>query len=116
MSVCGIAAMPSPIKTAIWRIMRRFWRFSRPRRRATGVAGAGQALSAVLLRARSENVWASFFSQPIQFDETWRELRYLVGTEFFPQLIFRLGYAAPVPATPRRPVDEVATLVPSEFD
>lgn len=78
--------------------------------------GAGQALSAVLLHARAENVWASFFSQPIQFDETWQELRHLVGQQFFPQLVFRLGYAAPVPATPRRPVDEVATLVPSELD
>lgn len=78
--------------------------------------GAGQALSAVLLRARSENVWASFFSQPIQFDETWRELRHLVGKEFFPQLIFRLGHATPVPATPRRPVDEIATLIPSDLD
>ncbi len=78
--------------------------------------GAGQALSAVLLHARAENVWASFFNQPIQFDDTWQELRHLVGNQFFPQLVFRLGYAAPVPATPRRPVDEVATLIPSELD
>ncbi len=75
---------------------------------------AGQALSAVLLQARAHDVWASFFSQPIQVDDAWSALRHLVGKQFFPQLIFRLGHAAPVSATPRRPVDEVATLIPSE--
>ena len=75
---------------------------------------SGQALSAVLLDARAHDVWASFFSQPIQVDKAWSALRHLVGKEFFPQLVFRLGYAAPVPATPRRPVDEVATVVPTQ--
>ncbi len=72
---------------------------------------AGQALSRVLLRARAEGVSASFFSQPIQVDEAWVQLRHALGIRNFPQLIFRLGYseptAEPAPATPRRPVNEV---------
>lgn len=72
---------------------------------------AGQALSRVLLRARAEGVWASFFSQPIQAEEAWVQLRLSLGLRNYPQLIFRLGYAEPTaesaPATPRRPVDEV---------
>lgn len=72
---------------------------------------AGRALGRVLLRARAEGVYASFFSQPIQVDEAWNQLRFIVGESQFPQLVFRLGYAEPVPATPRRPVDEVATTL-----
>ena len=70
---------------------------------------AGQALSRVLLRARAAGVSASFFSQPIQIDEAWVQLRHVLGLRTYPQLIFRLGYAGPAPATPRRPVDEVTT-------
>ena len=72
---------------------------------------AGQALSRVLLRARAAGVWASFFSQPVQVDEAWVQLRHALGIRNFPQLVFRLGYAEPTseptPATPRRPADEV---------
>lgn len=68
---------------------------------------AGQALGRVLLRARSQEVWASFFSQPIQVDEAWMGLRHIIGVHDYPQLVFRLGYAAPVAATPRRSVEEV---------
>ena len=68
---------------------------------------AGQALGRVLLRARSRDVWASFFSQPIQVDAAWTALRHIIGIHDYPQLIFRLGYAAPVGATPRRSVEEV---------
>ncbi|RYG69383.1 nitroreductase [bacterium] len=72
---------------------------------------AGQALGRVLLRARSQEVWASFFSQPIQIDDAWFGLRHLVGVHSFPQLVFRLGYAQPVGATPRRPVSEVVNSI-----
>lgn len=72
---------------------------------------AGQALSRVLLRARAEGVSASFFSQPIQVDEAWLQLRHALGIRDYPQLIFRMGYAEPTAepttATPRRLVDEV---------
>jgi hypothetical protein len=70
---------------------------------------AGGALGRVLLSARSQNVWASFFSQPIQIDEGWFQLRQITGARDFPQLVFRLGYAEPTDATPRRNVDAVTT-------
>ena len=75
---------------------------------------AGRALSRVLLRARAANVWASFFSQPVQDDNAWRELRHMIGLPHFPQLVFRLGYAAPIAATPRRSVEEVVIGINSE--
>ncbi len=74
---------------------------------------AGQALGRVLLRARADEVWASFFSQPIQVEDGWMHLRHIMGIRDFPQLVFRLGYAQPVPATPRRPIDEVTTVFAS---
>ncbi len=75
---------------------------------------AGQALGRVLLRARAADVWASFFNQPIQVDNAWLALRHVLKLHSYPQLMFRLGYAAlatePIIATPRRPVDEVTTV------
>ncbi|RYX83865.1 nitroreductase [bacterium] len=71
---------------------------------------AGQALGRVLLRARAEGVWASFFNQPVEVDEMWVRLYKIAGSHHFPQLVFRLGYAQPVPGTPRRPVEEVTNI------
>lgn len=71
---------------------------------------AGQALSRVLLRARVAEVSASFFSQPIEVDKAWIQLRHAMDLHNFPQLIFRLGYAKTsdqAPATPRRAVDDM---------
>ena len=70
---------------------------------------AGQGLARVLLCARQHNLWVSFFNQPAQVDQLWPQLRHVLGRYDFPQLILRIGYAAPVPATPRRPVSEVLT-------
>ncbi len=52
-----------------------------------------------------------FFSQPVQFDEARLLLRHVLDTSDSPQLVFRLGYAEPVPATPRRPVGDVTTTI-----
>jgi len=71
---------------------------------------AGQALGRVLLRARADGVWASFFSQTIQVDESWFQLRHMLDIYHYPQLVFRLGYAENVPATPRRSVEEVTSI------
>ena len=76
-----------------------------------GWLAAGQALARVLLCAQSQGVWASFFNQPIQVDGAWPELRRMVGIQCFPLLVFRLGYADPVGATPRRSVDEVTAII-----
>ena len=68
---------------------------------------AGQALQRVLLVATAAGVAASFMNQPLEDDE----LRTLVlnpeAGAGHPQMILRLGYGDPVPATPRRPVSAV---------
>jgi hypothetical protein len=68
---------------------------------------AGQAMARVLLRARAEEVWASFLNQPIELSATRSRLPHVIGRPGFPQLILRLGYGADVRPTPRRTVDEV---------
>lgn len=68
----------------------------------------GRALSAVLLRAESEGVAASFLNQPVEVPELRQRLGQLLGHSGFPQIVLRMGYP-PVRArgTPRRPVEEV---------
>ncbi len=68
---------------------------------------AGQALAAVLLHARSENIWASFLNQPIEVPGIRHQLKSLIDTTQSPQCILRLGYADAVRPTPRREVEEV---------
>jgi hypothetical protein len=68
----------------------------------------GQVLARILLRARAENVWASFMDQPIEVPELRLKLREALGrTAGFPQLLMRLGYGKDVRPTPRRNSDEV---------
>lgn len=68
---------------------------------------AGQALARVLLRAGAEEIWASYFNQPIQVPELRTRLREMLGLEGQPQVILRLGRGRPTPHTPRRPLEEV---------
>jgi hypothetical protein len=68
---------------------------------------AGQALARVLLRARVDDVWASFLNQPIEVDDLRPKLRDILGTTGFPQLLLRFGYGPDVKPTPRRTVDEI---------
>jgi len=67
----------------------------------------GQALARVLLRARIEDVWASFLNQPIEIAALRQNLPHTIGHAGFPQLILRLGFGPDVRPTPRRLVDEV---------
>jgi nitroreductase len=69
--------------------------------------GAGQALGWVLLRARSEGVWASYLNQPIEVPELRPRLRDTVGASGLPQLLLRLGYGPEVKPTPRRSATKV---------
>ncbi|MBM3880508.1 MAG: nitroreductase [Verrucomicrobia bacterium] len=71
---------------------------------------AGQALENVLLRARTEEVWASFLNQPIEVPELRDQLAALIGRAGCPQVLLRLGYAADASPSPRRFVREV--LIP----
>jgi len=68
---------------------------------------AGQALARVLLRARVEDVWASFLNQAIEVPDLRKRLRSDLGTKGFPQACLRLGYGEDIKPTPRRDVQEV---------
>jgi hypothetical protein len=60
----------------------------------------GQALSAVLLTARSEGVWGAFMNQPVEVAELRPHLAELIRG--LPQIVLRMGYGPDVPPTPRR--------------
>jgi nitroreductase len=68
---------------------------------------AGEALQRVLLRATVAGLYASYFQQPVEFDDLRARLGETVGGPGVPQLMLRLGYGLEVRPTPRRPVDEV---------
>jgi nitroreductase len=68
---------------------------------------AGQALARLLLVATAEGLAASFLNQPVQVPEIRQRLRRVLETGDAPQAVLRIGYAAPVPPTPRRPLSEV---------
>ncbi|MEU3911820.1 nitroreductase family protein [Streptomyces sp. NPDC029721] len=71
---------------------------------------AGQALERVLLQATADGLATSMTSQPLE----WPELRWAVRDPLesmgHVQMVLRLGYGPPGPATPRRPVTEVLEL------
>ena len=67
---------------------------------------AGQALQRVLLTATQRGIAASPLTQPLETNDAW-QVRDPVSGRGTPQLILRIGYGLPVPATPRRPVSEV---------
>ncbi|MEW6305227.1 MAG: nitroreductase [Verrucomicrobiota bacterium] len=68
---------------------------------------AGQALEHVLLRARAENVWASFLNQPVEVTEMRPEVTAVLNRTGHAQLILRLGYGPEVKPTPRRDLLDV---------
>lgn len=68
---------------------------------------AGQALARVLLRARAEDVWASFLNQPVQVPTLRSRVCDVVGRSGYPQAVFRLGFGPEVHPTPRRPLRDM---------
>ena len=68
---------------------------------------AGQALVAMLLRAVIDGVQASPMAQVV--DQPWSRRRFAseLGVVGEPQMVLRVGHAAPGPDTPRRPVDDI---------
>jgi hypothetical protein len=68
---------------------------------------AGRALARVLLQLTSSGVDASFLNQPVEVPEIRARLNASFASGRHCQAILRLGYAKPVPATPRRPVTEI---------
>ena len=75
--------------------------------KARNWVASGQALARVLLRARVEDVWASFLNQPIEVLELRTKLQSVTGHAGFPQAVLRLGFGENVKPTPRREVEEV---------
>ncbi|MGV2829961.1 Acg family FMN-binding oxidoreductase [Myxosarcina sp. GI1(2024)] len=71
----------------------------------------GEALEHLLLRARVDDVWASFFNQPIQNPQLRSRLTALFPQNGYPQIVLRLGYGKEIKPTPRRPIDEVLLTV-----
>ena len=65
----------------------------------------GEALAHLLLRARVEDVWASFFNQPIRVPHLRSRLQDLFPETGYPQILLRLGYA--IEPTPTRTINEV---------
>jgi nitroreductase len=73
---------------------------------------AGEAASAVLLTATTLGLATCPLSEPLEVSDTRTAIRAeVLGDSGYPQLIIRIGWAAtssePVPATPRRSLDEV---------
>jgi hypothetical protein len=68
---------------------------------------AGQALSGVLLRARAEDVSASFLNQVIETPETRSSLGGLIARSGFPHILLRLGFGPDVKPTPRRSLQDL---------
>jgi len=66
---------------------------------------AGQALQRVLLTATGRGISASPLTQPLETADAWLVRDPRSGSEQ-PQMILRIGYGLPVPATPRRPIAE----------
>ena len=68
---------------------------------------AGQALARVLLRARIEDVCASFLNQPIEVDPIRTKVQNVLGRPGIPQLVLRLGFGLDIKPTPRRKIEEL---------
>jgi nitroreductase len=63
---------------------------------------AGEALQRILLEATRLNYVVSIASQVAEVPSTRERLRKLLGLEFHPLLLMRIGRAAPTPASKRR--------------
>jgi hypothetical protein len=72
---------------------------------------AGEATSAVLLRATQAGLATCPLSQPLEVPSTRRLLEeQVLGGALTPQLLLRIGFAPggpPLPPTPRRPVRDM---------
>ncbi len=67
---------------------------------------AGQALQRVLLTATGLGLAASLLSQMIEVDSVRGQVEAMVGGRTHAQAVLRIGYGGPVPAAPRRTVQD----------
>ena len=77
---------------------------------------AGVALSALLLTAACAGVAAGMLDQPIEIPALRERIRHELRLPGFSQLLLRVGYAAGVTPTSRRPLSEVLTVSPPTPD
>jgi hypothetical protein len=75
----------------------------------------GEALDSMWLDATVTGLSLVPYTQPIEVPSTRQQLRTrLLAGESFPQIVVRIGWPPvsnqPVPATPRRPVDEILSI------
>ena len=83
---------------------------------------AGEATSLVLLTATASGLASCPITEPLEIPDIRASVGADVfGKEGYPQMLLRIGWAPvnadPLPATPRRPLDEVVTrLDGSSFD
>ena len=68
---------------------------------------AGEALERLWLEATRLDQVVSLFSQPVEVRTTRQRLRQELGTGIWPQVLLRVGQAAPNVATRRRSLDQV---------
>ncbi|MFI7317061.1 Acg family FMN-binding oxidoreductase [Streptomyces venezuelae] len=68
---------------------------------------AGQALQRVLLYATAHTVNAGFHTQPLEIPPMRADIRTMIPSRQFPQMILRLGHTNWKWRTPRRPVRDV---------
>jgi nitroreductase len=68
---------------------------------------AGQGMQRVLLTATADGLSASFLSAVVEVAATRKQLRDLIVGGLWPQAVLRLGYGSPVPATPRRDLEDM---------
>ncbi|MER7467252.1 nitroreductase family protein [Streptomyces sp. NPDC097981] len=73
---------------------------------------AGQAMERVLLEATLDGLATSLTSHALESPELRWAVRDPHSETGFVQMVLRLGYGEPGPATPRRPVEEVLTIEP----
>jgi nitroreductase len=72
---------------------------------------AGQALQRVLLTATQRGIATGILTQPLETRDAWLVRDPDTGSGW-PQLILRIGYGLPAPASPRRPVHDVLETPP----
>ncbi|MCF6428984.1 Acg family FMN-binding oxidoreductase [Amycolatopsis tucumanensis] len=72
---------------------------------------AGFAVERVLLTATAHGLSASFLSQPFEVPGTRADLATLFRDEGEPHTLLRLGFGFTTPGLPRRPADEVTTVI-----
>ncbi|MGA5710425.1 Acg family FMN-binding oxidoreductase [Streptomyces cellulosae] len=73
---------------------------------------AGQAMERVLLLATLKGLSSSFVTQALAWPDLRRALRDPATGTGYVQMILRLGYGPPGPATPRRPMLDVLDIEP----